>query len=57
MRELIAQIEALGPAERALFMTWAGSGRRGNLDRAWAGFRQLPAIAREEIRARLKGDQ
>jgi hypothetical protein len=55
-RRLLATIEALGPAERALFMTWAESGRRGALDRAWAGFRQLPAMAREKILTRLKGD-
>ena len=51
---LLTEIASLDAADRALFARWTDRGRRSALDRAWAGFRQLPEIAREKVREQLR---
>jgi hypothetical protein len=54
--QLLARINSLDPVDRAVFALWSERGRRSPLDRAWADFLHLPAAARDQVRARLKGE-
>lgn len=51
---LLASINSLDTADRAVFVQWSERGRRGPLDRVWADFRRLPSAARDQLCARLK---
>ena len=52
--KLLESISNLDPAQRALFVRWAESGRRYQLDHLWAQFRRLPAGAQDEMRQLFK---
>lgn len=53
---VLDNIESLDPSERRRLLRWIERGRRGStpLERAWNGYRRLPADARDEIAARLR---
>lgn len=55
--ETVADIKALDPNDRRRLLRWIERGRRGStaLDRAWNGYRRLPADARDEVRTALEG--
>jgi hypothetical protein len=53
---LVARINSLDPADLAVFVQWCDRGRRGPIDKVWADFRRLPVAARDQVRARLKGE-
>lgn len=51
--QLLDRIDSLEPADRATFVHWCERGRRGPIDQVWASFLHLPAVARDQVRARL----
>jgi hypothetical protein len=53
---LLANINSLDPADRAVFAQWAERGRRGALESLWSEFRRLPVAARDRVRALLNPD-
>ncbi|MFI1913256.1 hypothetical protein [Nocardia sp. NPDC020380] len=54
--EVLAEIHALDPSDRRRLARWIDRGRRGStpLERAWNGFRRLPADARERVQSELQ---
>ncbi|GAA2255656.1 hypothetical protein GCM10010145_24780 [Streptomyces ruber] len=55
--EALAAIRNLDPREQLRLLRWIERGRRGStpLERAWNTYRRLPADARDEVRAALRG--
>jgi hypothetical protein len=53
IRAILAKIDNLQSADRAVFLQWAERGNRSALDHVWSDFRRLPEAARDEIRKLL----
>ncbi|GAB4584301.1 HNH endonuclease [Nocardia sp. IFM 10818] len=54
--DVLAEIQSLDASDRRRLARWIDRGRRGStpLDRAWNGYRRLPADAREQVQNALR---
>ena len=54
LEQLMADIRALAPGERAVLLRWTEQGRRGELERVWTSFRRLSLADQTKIRDILR---
>lgn len=52
--KILDALRSLDKTDIAVFVHWAENGRRSNLDRLWAEFRQLPRAIQEQLAAKVR---